>query len=165
MANQQSESNLINTVIRLIEANIAAGGNLDNLIPIMALLCILSIFSRPGHTNQSVANSSSANPLQKILSEVVKGDSGPSPETLMSLLPLLNNPQVKSKLNPATLTAILGLLNNMGMGHSDSTDNSKIDKSPPEAPAAAMTYSSTDAGRFAVLDTNHDTVGKKNTTI
>jgi len=50
----------------------------------------------------------------------------------MSLLPLLNNPQVKSKLNPANISSILGMLGNFGGGGTnEKPEDTKTDK--PEA--------------------------------
>lgn len=126
-------STLLSSVIRLLDSNISAGSGLDNLITVLSLLCLISIVSRNQTVNQpsqiqSTANNS--NPLHKLLGDLTKGISndggGLSPDSLMSLLPLLNNPQLKSKLNPGTIGSVLGLLNNMGgLGSNSSQDKPK----------------------------------------
>ncbi|BBB92846.1 MAG TPA: hypothetical protein PKA28_02555 [Methylomusa anaerophila] len=116
---------LIHTITRLIDASITEGAGLDNLITVLSIICLISVLNR-NQTMESPAPTSSAassNPIQKLLGELTKaeGSKGGSPD-LMSLLPLLNNPQIKSKLNPATMASILGMLNNMSGSASDKPD-------------------------------------------
>jgi len=141
--------------------NIANEGNgYDTLINILSLLCLLLILNRTHPSaaaplSQSIVPTAAANPLQKILGELTKsteGSSGvPSPDMLMSLLPLLNNPQVKSKLNPANISSILGLLSNFsgGGGNNDKPENK-------EPPAAAVTSSFAEKPPHANVTHSHE---------
>ncbi|QDR80877.1 hypothetical protein [Sporomusa termitida] len=135
-------SSLLGSITRMLDANSSAGAGSDNLITVLALLCLFSIvnknnnaISQPG-LNQPAANS---NPLHKLLGELTKGGdgggggiggSGFSPDTLMSLLPLLNSPQLKSKLNPGTISTVLGLLNNLGGLGGPAQDKPKAEPKP-----------------------------------
>jgi len=120
------------------------GTGYDTLIHVLSLLCILNILNRtqPSTAAPIIQNSptnNTTNPLHKLLGELTKGGAdggggGPSPDMLMTLLPLLNNPQIKSKLNPANISSILGVLGNLG-GNNDKSE--KTEKKDP--PAAAVT--------------------------
>jgi hypothetical protein len=44
----------------------------------------------------------------------------------MSLLPLLNSPQVKSKINPSNIGTLLGLLNGLGNDKNDKHKSTKV---------------------------------------
>jgi hypothetical protein len=118
MANEPAErpGSLLQSVARMVETAVNDGTGYDALIPILSLLCLVSILGH-GQPTRAVqaAPATGTSPLQKLLGDLSKGDGGSvGPETLVSLLPLLNNPQIKSKLNPATLGAIMGLLGNIG---------------------------------------------------
>ena len=148
-------SSLFGSIIRMIDASVTAGAGLDNLVTVLSLLCLFSIVNR-GHAvsiPQQSQPAASSNPLHKLLGDLTKGGGesggGLSPDTLMSLLPLLNNPQLKSKLNPSTMGTVLGLINNLGgLGGGNSQEKTKnenkteskaeVPRQPaePEAPAA-----------------------------
>lgn len=157
MANEIPNKSLLQTTINMIDATAYEGNGYDTLISILSLLCLLSILNRlqpptlassspaiqplPPNTN---TNAASTNPLQKILGDLTKtmdgSGGGPSPDMLMSLLPLLNSPQVKSKLNPANISNILGLMNSLGgNNNNDKPEAPKPDKK--ESPAAAVASS------------------------
>jgi len=155
MPNESPNNSLLQTVTHMVN-NIANEGNgYDTLINVLSLLCLFLILNRtqssaaPLSHNipQSISPTTPTNPLQKILGELTKSTDGsaggPSPDMLMSLLPLLNNPQVKSKLNPANISNILGMLSNFGGGSSnDKPEVTKTDKpDKKEPPAAAVTSS------------------------
>lgn len=142
MSGQQFEHpNILNTAVRLIDHTLTNNSSIDSIIPILSLLCLMAVFTRTGQSSVSSSQpTATGNPLQKLLADLTKGEGGINPETIMSLLPLLNNPQVKSKLNPATLTTILGMFNNFNQ--TDNNDTSKNEKNIPEPPAAAVTLSS-----------------------
>lgn len=155
-------TSLLGSIARMLDASVTAGAGLDNLVTVLSLLCLFSIVNREQtinlpQQNQTAVNS---NPLHKLLGELTKGggDSGGgfSPDSLMSLLPLLNNPQLKSKLNPSTMGSVLGLLSNLGglAGNSHSQEKSKPEikvepkvenskqpsESPPTPPPAVETH-------------------------
>ncbi len=120
MANELAEKpgSLLQAVTRMVETAVNDGAGYDSLVPVLSLICLVSIL---GHGQPravqpaQAAPASGAGSLQKLLGDLAKGDGGGlGPETLVSLLPLLNSPQVKSKLNPASIGAIMGLLNTMG---------------------------------------------------
>lgn len=124
---------LMQVIVRLIYNCITEGtNNYTTIIDILALVCLVSILSR--HTSTTIATPANqsitqqTNPLQKVLGELSKGES-PGPESLMSLLPLLNSPQVKSKLNPSTISTLLGLMSGIG-GTDKSEKNDKSEKTP-----------------------------------
>jgi len=119
---------------------------------------LFTILNRNQHFQGNLTTSTpTGNPLQKLLGELGKGESGPSADTLMSLLPLLNSPQIKSKLNPTTIAAILGLVNNFGntSGNNEKeqgkekkekTEKTEIRHSGEDTPAAAVTTGNIDKG-------------------
>ncbi|WP_425061223.1 hypothetical protein SCACP_20090 [Sporomusa carbonis] len=134
-------SSLLSSVTRMLDASLNAGTGPDNLITVLSLLCLFSIVNRNQNISQPVQTqpASSSNPLHKLLSDLTKGSSdggggvgGLSPDTLMSLLPLLNSPQLKSKLNPATMGTVLGLINNLSGAGGGASEKSKPEpKSEP----------------------------------
>jgi len=151
MPNDSPNNSLLQTVINMITNIANEGHGYDTLNNFLALLCLLLILNRTQPSpavsvSQSVSPTAPINPLQKILGELTKnsdgGGSGPSPDMLMSLLPLLNNPQVKSKLNPANISNILGMLSNFSGGNNDKPEVTKTDKpEKKDSPAAAVTSS------------------------
>lgn len=137
-------SSLLSTITRLLDNSLSAGAGLDNLITVLSLLCLISIVNRNQAVSQPPqlqAAANTGNPLHKLLGDLAKsggGDGGGlSPDSLMSLLPLLNSPQIKSKLNPSTIGSVLGLINNMGgLGSSPPQEKTK-----PETKVEAKTDS------------------------
>ena len=150
MPNESSNNSLLQTIAHMIDTAANEGTGYDPLIHVLSLLCILHILHRtqpstaaPLTQSESVPNAT--NPLHKILGELTKnsdGAGGASPDMLMTLLPLLNNPQIKSKLNPTNITNILGLLSNLGGGNADKSQGTKQDKSEKKDPPAAAVTSS-----------------------
>jgi hypothetical protein len=152
----ESSSTLLQSITHMIDSAANEGTGYDTLIHILSLLCILHILNRtqPSTAAPVIQNSPAAaptpaptNPLQKLLGELTKsggdgGGGGPSPDMLMSLLPLLNNPQIKSKLNPANISSILGVLGNLGGGNSDKVEEGKPEKAGKKDPPAAAVTSS-----------------------
>lgn len=153
MPSDSSNKSFLQTVLTMIDNIGREGHGYDTLINMLALLCLLSILNHlqppttTGPSSQPIQPSPPTNPLQKIIGDLTKnmdgGGGGPSPDMLMSLLPLLNNPQVKSKLNPANISNILGLMNNLGgSNNNDKPEPVKSEKvEKKESPAAAMTTS------------------------
>lgn len=124
------DKTLLQSVIKMIDS-LSTTGNYDAIINVLSLLCLLSILNK--NTGEAVSASPSStlnqndNPIQKILGELTKGGGGlASPDMLMTLLPLLNNPQIKSKLNPANIASVMGMINNLG---GINTNNTKVDMS------------------------------------
>jgi hypothetical protein len=132
------DKGLIQTATRMLDMAVSEGAGYDHLINVLSLLCILSILNRNQPVVQQTSVPAPGNPLQKLIGELTKGEAGgPSPDALMSLLPMLNSPQLKSKLNPTTIAAVMGLLNNMGGsgGEKHETKTEKPEKSEkPEKP-------------------------------
>ncbi|MDR1702857.1 MAG: hypothetical protein LBR56_08770 [Sporomusaceae bacterium] len=134
----ESTGSLLATITRLIENNADDSAGLDNLVTVLSLFCLLCVFTRgQGAIIRPPAPQSAkdANALNKLLGDLMKGGapssaaagtaSAPSgQDTLMSLLPLLNNPHLKAKLNPATIANVFSLINSMG-SFSDKQDASK----------------------------------------
>lgn len=139
---ETSDKTLINSVIRMLDTLTTDNTQYDTLINVLALLCVLSIVNRPqSKAVAAAAPSTSDNPIQKILGQLTKGEDGNAPDMLMSLLPLLNNPQLKSKLNPANISSILGLINNLGGASSEKSspkqDKAEKNSKPETAPSPA----------------------------
>lgn len=135
MANEPVErpGSLLQSVSRMVEAAVNDGSGYESLIPILSLICLVSILGHGQPRAVQAAPASGASPLQKLLGDLSKGDGGGiGPETLVSLLPLLNSPQIKSKLNPATIGAIMGMLGNMG-DKGDKGEGPKQEKSAEKA--------------------------------
>lgn len=128
-----SDKTFLQSVIRMMDT-LAASGNYDTIGHLLSLLCLFSILNQGGATSAAApvqqSQQSGVNPLQKLLGDLTGGalaaPSGAgsplggllgalgSPDMLMSLLPLLNNPQLKAKLNPANIASVMGMLNNLG---------------------------------------------------
>lgn len=127
-------SSLLNSVTRLLESSFTTNTGLDSIITVLSLLCLFSIMNR-NHTAKEPVQAQptvSTNPLHKLLGDLAKsgdggGGGGFSADTLVALLPLLNNPQLKSKLNPNTIGTVMGLINNLG-----NNSNSSAEKPKPE---------------------------------
>lgn len=143
-----SDKNSFQSIMRMVDS-LSSTGNYDTIINILSLMCLFSVLNRNTGTQSAgapveAASGGGTNPLQKILGELTKGDGagalggalgGPlggalgaalgSPDMLMSLLPLLNNPQIKSKLNPANIASVMGMLNNLGGSGGEKTDAQK----------------------------------------
>ncbi|MBP2655490.1 MAG: hypothetical protein H6Q73_3059 [Firmicutes bacterium] len=160
MANETVEKTgtLMQSVIRMLDSTVSNGASYENIINVLSLICLVSILSS-NHSTSNTTAIGTPNPLQKIIGDLTKSDGGVGPDTLMSLLPLLNSPQLKSKLNPATISSVLGLISNLS-DKGDSVKNDKQEKppkatqestpeekpqpspsSPPSPPAAALTSS------------------------
>lgn len=147
MTNEPSEKPvpIMHSVSRMLDSALSDGAGLDTAIQVLSLLCLISILSR----NQSgiaalpvTAPAGGAGVLQKVLGDLAKGD-GANSDTLMSLLPLLNNPQIKSKLNPATIATVLGMLNTMGdKGAKHEPKAEKAEKPEDPIPPSAATVTS-----------------------
>lgn len=110
-----SDKSQFQTIMKMIDS-LASTGQYDTLIQILSLLCLFSISNNnaPALPISSPQTTQSDNPLQKIIGELGKGNGMGSPDMLISLLPLLNNPQIKSKLNPANISSVMGMLSNLG---------------------------------------------------
>lgn len=132
-----SDKTLFQSVIHMVDS-LSADGNYDAIIHILSLLCLFSVLNRPAVNQPSAIplatgqSAAAGNPLQKLLGDLMKGGGATagggggsplsgalgaalgSPDLLMSLLPLLNNPQIKSKINPANIASVMGIINNMG---------------------------------------------------
>lgn len=121
---------LLRSVTRMLDLAANDGSGYESLIPILSLVCLVSILNRgPSPAVAPAVPATAVNPLQKLLGDLSKGEGNLGPETLMSLLPLLNNPQIKNKINPATISAVMGLMSNLGGDKSDKSDkNDKADK-------------------------------------
>lgn len=136
MANEPVErpGSLLQSVARMIDTAVNDGTGYESLVPVLSLICLVSILGHGQPRAVQTAPATGANTLQKLLGDLSKGEGGGlGPETLVSLLPLLNSPQVKSKLNPATIGAMMGLLNNMG----DKGDKGETAKQEPPKPDKA----------------------------
>lgn len=181
MPNESSNRSLLQTIITMIDTLIHEGNGYDTLINILSLLCLLSILNRlqpPAlpPISQTSQPTATTNPLQKILGDLTKGmdgsgSGGPSPDMLMSLLPLLNNPQVKSKLNPANISNILGLMNNLGgTSGNDKPESPKPEKTeknekkekkePPAAVTPSLTEQPTHASNIDSNDPDKKDLGR-----
>lgn len=172
--NNTGASSLLNTITRLLDTSINAGVGLDNIITVLSLLCLFSIMSRNHAAKEAaqVQTAASTNPLHKLLGDLVKGNDGGggfSPETLTALLPLLNNPQLKSKLNPSTIGTVMGLINNLGGGSSPSekskaetkaehsaTENAKHPKESPPVPQEAASVQQNQTGASTLTQPNEE---------
>ncbi|HMM21178.1 MAG TPA: hypothetical protein PKA10_10595 [Selenomonadales bacterium] len=134
MANEPSDqpATLMHSVTRMLDSAVNDGAGYDTIIHVLSLLCLVFILNRTQPASAQAAVQATpaggANALQKLIGDLAKGDGGLGPESLMTLLPLLNSPQIKSKLNPATIGTVLGLLNTMG-DKSDKHEPAKPEKS------------------------------------
>lgn len=131
MTAANSEKSLMQVITQIIDTLTNDEKNYDAIVNILSLICLITILNR--NKSQPLAiNTVTSNPLQKLLGELAKGtdnhSGGPSPDILMSFLPLLNSPQLKSKLNPSNIAAIMSLINGMNGTISNKQDQPKSDK-------------------------------------
>jgi hypothetical protein len=154
MSTDTSSKLLLQSTMRLIDSLSRDNIDYDHIINVLSLICLISILNRGNEVVSDISQQSApaSNPIQKILGELTKGNAsgnsgGPSPDMLMSLLPLLNNPHVKSKMTPSNLATILNLVNSLGGSGTDKQEPAKSEKPQPktedksESPAAAVTSS------------------------
>lgn len=150
MSADTPDKSLLQVVSRVIETLTTDSRSYDTLISVLSLICLVSILNRNQSQSSQTTAPMTGNPLQKILGELTKGDGGggPSPDMLMSLLPLINSPQLKSKLNPSNIATIMSLVNSLGGSGTDKSESIKPEKAsqkpetrPSETPAAAVTAS------------------------
>lgn len=130
-------TSLWHSVTRITEKLVIDGASYDTIITILTLFCLISVLQR---NTPATSTATTASPLSgglgKLLGDLTKGDGGGLPaDTLMSLLPLLNSPQLKSKLNPSTISSVLGLLNNMGTAEKPEQPKPEKKDSPGESVA------------------------------
>ncbi len=147
---------LSQTVLRMIQYALSGGMTFDTITTVLSLLCLLSIVQRsqpveaqiPAATPAPAAYPSAgpADGLQKLLGQLTKSEGGGgSGDALMSLLPLLNNPQIKSKMTPGNIAAILGLINNFSGSGDNKHEKSEKEKQDSkgdgkkDSPAATVT--------------------------
>lgn len=138
------------TILQLLQSALTGGMTFDTLNHMLALLCLLSILQRmpqpqlysPPPQPTATGSASTGDSLQKLLGQLTKSEGGGN-DTLLQLLPLLNSPQLKSKMTPANMATIVGLLNTMGSaGEGKSDKNDKEKDSKKDAPAATVTAGS-----------------------
>jgi hypothetical protein len=166
MSGDTPERPLMQIVSQIIDAFSTDGKNYDTLINVLSLICLITILGRGNAQPTQSTASATGNPLHKILGELSKGDgnsSGPSPDMLMSLLPLLNSPQLKSKLNPSNIATIMGLVNSLGGNSGDKQETAKPEKASPKVdarqndpPAAAITASTSTPNEKSSLDSEDE---------
>lgn len=113
-----TDKSLLQTILTLLDVLSSHKSEGKSWIHLLSLLCIFAILHQE-NTASPCPQSSSANPLQSLLGDVLKGTSttkssdSPAANTLLSLLPLLNSPQIKSKLNPANIAAVMNVMQNL----------------------------------------------------
>lgn len=139
------DKSLFQSVVNMVD-HLAANGNYEMLENLLSLLCLFSILNRnqSQQTSPAAAPANAGSPLQKLLGELTKGGDGGglgglgslggllggalgSPDMISTLLPLLNSPQLKSKLNPGNLSSIMGIINNLsgGLNNHEKPDQNK----------------------------------------
>lgn len=138
-----TDRSLLQTILTLLDVLSSHKTEGKSWIHLLSLLCIFSILDQI-NTAAPVHQSASANPLQNLLSDLLKGNTNaksadtPAPNALLSLLPLLNSPQLKSKLNSANLAAVMNVV--QGLTAAVPLTNEKPAKSTesPTAPTAPL---------------------------
>lgn len=137
-----TDRSLIQTILSLLDVLSSHKTEGRSWIHLLSLLCIFTIVSQENNPPQS-QSSASVNPLQNLLGDLLKGtathkssDNAPA-NTLMSLLPLLNSPQLKSKLTPSNIATVMNVMQNLTTAPASSDE--KTTKSPP--PSSPQTTS------------------------
>ncbi len=140
-----------------------------SILSLLCLFSILN-HTTPQQSNLSMPSmnqQSTVNPLQKLLGDLLGGNktdsnaglSGAlsalgglggglgnlsgllsSPDLLMSLLPLLNNSQLKSKINPSSIASVMSMINNLS---NNQTEKTEPIKNKQEAPAKTVEVTET----------------------
>ena len=113
-----TDKSFLQTILSLLDVLSSHKTEGRSWIHLLSLLCIFTILNQPEQSPASTASSTqSANPLQKLLGDLTKGASQGGglggADTLLSLLPLLNNPQIKSKLNPNNIAAMMNVVQSL----------------------------------------------------
>ncbi len=110
-----TDKSFLQTILSLLDVLSSHKTEGQSWIHLLSLLCIFTILNQP--TANTVSSAQPVNPLQKLLSDLTKGASQNGglggADTLLSLLPLLNNPQIKSKLNPTNIAAMMNVVQNL----------------------------------------------------
>ena len=113
-----TDKSLLQTILTLLDVLSSHKTEGQSWIHLLSLLCIFTILNQPPTNTSSSAQP--ANPLQKLLGDLAKGTSQGgglgSADTLLSLLPLLNSPQTKSKLNPNSIAAMMNVVQSLTGG-------------------------------------------------
>lgn len=132
-----TDRSLIQTILSLLDVLSSHKTEGRSWIHLLSLLCIFTIVSQENNPPQS-QSSAPVNPLQNLLGDLLKGtanhkasDNAPA-NTLMSLLPLLNSPQLKSKLTPSNIATVMNVMQNLTTTPASSDE--KTTKSPPPSP-------------------------------
>ena len=109
-----NDRSTLQTILTLLDVLSSHKSEGQSWIHLLSLLCIFTILNQPT-ASASASSDPPANPLQKLLGDLTKGaGSGASGgDTLLSLLPLLNSPQLKSKLNPSSIAAMMNIVQNL----------------------------------------------------
>ena len=156
MPKDSNNQSLLQTITSILDTFAREGLGYDTLITLLSLLCLLHIVQRlqppMASIPQNIQPVAQGNPLQKILGELTKNTDGsgggPSPDMLMSLLPLLNNPQLKSALNPSNISSILGLINSLGgSNNKEKPDKKEPTETMPQTPVHDDKQDKTELGR------------------
>lgn len=111
-----NDRSILQTILSLLDVLSSHRSEGQSWIHLLSLLCIFTILNQPtASVSSSAASDPPANPLQKILGELTKGAVGGANggDTLLSLLPLMNSPQIKSKLNPSSIAAMMNIVQNL----------------------------------------------------
>lgn len=138
------------TMLQVIQAALTGSIPFDSLIRLLSLMCLLSIVQQmppqsaaPPAPSSAAAGTQGGDTLQKLIGQLAKTDTSGTGDTLTGLLPLLNNPQLKSKMTPANMATILSLLSTMNAVGGDKSDKSDKEKEKSsvgkESPAATVT--------------------------
>ena len=136
------------SILQMIQAALTGSMTFNNLTHILSLLCLLSILQRmpqeeappiPPPQNAQGVSGNTSDALQRMLGQLTKSDGG-SGDALMNLLPLLNSPQLKSKMTPTNIATILGLINTMGVISDNKPEKDEKEKEgKKDSPAATVT--------------------------
>ena len=135
-----TDRSLLQTILSLLDVLSSHKTEGRSWIHLLSLLCIFTILNQSDQPPASASSSTlSANPLQKLLGDLTKGVSQNGglggADTLLSLLPLLNNPQITSTLNPNNIAAMMNLVQNLA-GTAPSSPTKGTVPEPQSAPVA-----------------------------
>ncbi len=136
-----TDKSLLQTILSLLDVLSSHKTEGQSWIHLLSLLCIFTILNQPPANTTSSAQP--ANPLQKLLGDLTKGTSQGGglggADTLLSLLPLLNSPQIKSKLNPNSIAAMMNVVQGLTGGTAPTPAKTAPPSSEPQPTAATAT--------------------------
>lgn len=113
MNNENQETPVLQATLRMIDNLLAESASQPTLLPILSVLCLITILERTQPIDKIPVYIPPSGPVQTPPPEPARTTTTNEPplqDMLLSLLPLLNTPQLKSKITPSNISNLLNIL-------------------------------------------------------